>query len=53
MSPNGDKFDYHRIGKKLGLEKVCYKTPVGEPIDKKHYIKYLRVYISSDLSWSK
>ena len=41
MSLNGDKFDYHRIGIKTGLEKSCYRNPTGDPIIEKKHVKDL------------
>ena len=53
MTLNGDKFEYHRIGKKLKIERYSYKDPTDENIVEKEYIKDLGVYISSDLTWKK
>ena len=53
MILNGDKFEYHRIGKKLNIEKYPYKDPTDENIIAKEYIKDLGVYISSDLTWNR
>merc|ERR1711913_56073 len=50
MTLNGDKFEYHRIGKKLNIERYAYKAPTEENIIEKEYIKDLGVYISSDLT---
>ena len=53
MCLNGDKFEHHRIGKNLGIEKFSYTDPNGEVINEKEYIKDLGVYISSDLTWTR
>ena len=50
MTLNGDKFEHHRIGKNLDIEKYSYKNPIEENIIEKEYIKDLGVYISSDLT---
>merc|ERR1711895_272230 len=53
MTLNGDKFEYHRIGKKLNIERYSYKEPTEENIIEKEYINDLGVYISSDLTWNR
>ena len=53
MCLNGDKFEHHRIGNNLDIEKHSYMDPNGEVISEKEYIKDLGVYISSDLTWTK
>ena len=53
MCLNGDKFEHHRIGNNLDIEKHSYMDPNGEVISEKEYIKDLGVYISSDLTWMK
>merc|ERR1711895_101526 len=53
MCLNGDKFEHHRIGNNLKIEKHSYADPNGEVINEKEYIKDLRVYISSDLTWMR
>merc|ERR1712002_68126 len=53
MCLNGDKFEHHRIGKNLGIEKFSYTDPNGEVIKEKEYIKNLGVFISSDLTWTR
>ena len=53
MCLNGDKFEHHRIGDNLNIEKHSYTDPNGEVIGEKEYIKDLGVYISSDLTWTK
>ena len=53
MTLNGDKFEHHRIGKKLNIESYSYKDPTEENIIEKECIKDLGVYISSDLTWHR
>ena len=53
MCLNGDKFEHHRIGNNLRIEKHSYTDPNGEVINEKEYIKDLGVYISSDLTWTR
>ena len=53
MCLNGEKFEHHRIGNNLGVEKYSYKDPNGNVIIEKEYIKDLGVYISSDLTWTR
>ena len=53
MCLNGDKFEHHRIGNNLNIEKHSYTDPNGEVINEKEYIKDLGVYISSDLTWTR
>ena len=53
MCLNGDKFEHHRIGNNLKIEKHSYTDPNGEVINEKEYIKDLGVYISSDLTWTR
>jgi len=53
MCLNGDKFEHHRIGNNLNIEKHSYMDPNGEVINEKEYIKDLGVYISSDLTWTR
>ena len=53
MCLNGDKFEHHRIGNNLNIEKHSYLDPNGEVINEKEYIKDLGVYISSDLTWTR
>ena len=53
MCLNGDKFEHHRIGNNLKMEKHSYTDPNGEVINEKEYIKDLGVYISSDLTWTR
>merc|ERR1712121_250615 len=53
MCLNGDKFEHHRIGKNLEIEKHSYTVPNCEVINEKEYIKDLGVYISSDLTWTR
>merc|ERR1711909_145286 len=53
MCLNGDKFEHHRIGNNLKMEKHSYTDPNGEIINEKEYIKDLGVYISSDLTWTR
>ena len=53
MTLNGDKFEHHRIGKKLNIESYSYKDPTEENIIEKECIKDLGVYISNDLTWNK
>ena len=47
MCLNGEKFEHHRIGDNLGVEKYSYKDPNGNFIMEKEYIKDLGVYISN------
>ena len=35
MCLNGDKFEHHRIGNNLGIEKHKYKDPTGAIIKEK------------------
>ena len=51
MTLNGDKFEHHRIGKNLDIDKYLYMDPTEENIVEKEYIKDLGVYISSNLTW--
>merc|ERR1712082_440688 len=53
MCLNGAKFEHHRIGNNLDIEKHSYMDPNGEVINEKEYIKDLGVYISSDLTWTR
>merc|ERR1711888_492417 len=53
MCLNGDKFEHHRIGNNLNIEKHSYMDLNGEVINEKEYIKDLGVYISSDLTWTR
>ena len=53
MCLNGEKFEHHRIGDNLGVEKYSYKDPNGNVIMEKEYIKDLGVYISNDLTWTR
>ena len=53
MCLNGDKFEYHRIGKNLCVEKYSYKNPDGETIQEKEHIKDLGIFISNDLTWTR
>ena len=53
MCLNGDKFEHHRIGNNLGIEKHIYKDPTGKNIKEKEHIKDLGVHISNDLTWTK
>ena len=53
MCLNGDKFEHHRVGKNLGLEKYSYKDPAGEIINEKDHIKDLGIYIANDLTWTR
>ena len=53
MCLNGDKFEHHRIGNNLGIEKHEYKDPTGAIIKEKEIIKDLGVHISSDLTWTR
>merc|ERR1712239_44653 len=39
MCLNGDKFEHHRIGNNLGIEKHAYKDPTAEIIKEKDHIK--------------
>ena len=50
MTLNGDKFEHHRIGKNLDIDKYLYMGPTEENIVEKEYIKDLGVYITSDLT---
>ena len=53
MCLNGDKFEHHRIGNNLKIERHSYMDPNGEVINEKEYIKDLGVYIASDLTWTR
>ena len=53
MCLNGEKFEHHRIGNNLGVEKYSFKDPSGKVINEKDYIKDQGVYISSDLTWTR
>ena len=44
----GDKFEYHRIGNNLGIEKHAYKDQNRTIIREKEHIKDLGVHISRD-----
>ena len=46
----GEKFEHHRVGNNLGIDKYLYKDPNGKVIMEKEHIKFLGVYISSDLT---
>ena len=45
MCLNGDKFEHHRIGNNLKMEKHSYTDPKGEVINEKEYNKDLGVYL--------
>ena len=49
----GISLKYHRIGKKINIERYSYKDPTEENIIEKEYIKDLSVHISSDLTWNR
>ena len=53
MCLNGDKFEHHRIGNNLGIEKHIYKDPTGKNIQEKEHIRDLGIHISNDLTWTK
>ena len=53
MCLNGDKFEHHRIGNNLGIQKHTYKDPTEAIIKEKEHIKDLGIHISSDLTWKK
>merc|ERR1712236_122279 len=53
MCLNGEKFEHHRIGDYLGVEKYSYKDPNGNVIMEKECIKDLGIYISNDLTWTR
>ena len=49
MCLDGEKFEHHRIGDNLGVEKYSYKNPNGNVIMEKEYIKDLGVYTVADI----
>ena len=53
MCLNADKFEHHRIGNNLGIEKHIYKDPTGKNIQEIKYIRDLGIHISDDLTWTK
>ena len=53
MCLNGEKFEHHRIGDNLGVEKYSYKDPNGNVIMEKEYIKDWGISISNDLTWTR
>ena len=53
MCLNGEKFELHRIGDNLGVEKYSYKDPNENVIMEKKYINDLGVYLSNDLTWTR
>ena len=53
MCFNGDKFEQHRIGNSLGIEKHKYKDLTGKNVKEKEHIKDYGIHISRDLTWKK
>ena len=53
MCLNSEKFEHHRIGNNLEVEKHSYKDPNGNLIIENEYVKDLGVYLSNDLTWTR